>query len=83
MHGPVNLVAGADRNAEVVAALAVAFHRPAAVPVPGFALRLVLGDFASEVLGSARAVPAVLTASGFTPDHGDIATAAAWIRAGV
>ena len=81
VRGPVNLVAGADRNADVVAALAATWHRPAVVPVPGLALRLVLGDFAQEVLGSARAVPAVLAASGFVADHTGIATAAAWIKA--
>ncbi len=76
--GPVNLVAGADRNADVVAALADAVHRPAAVPVPAFALRLALRDFSSEVLGSVRAVPAALTGSGFEFRHGDIAAAARW-----
>lgn len=82
VHGPVNLVTAPARNAEVVAALAAAFHRPAAVPVPAFALRTVLGDFSSEVLGSIRAIPAVLDASGFVPVHGDLATAAAWVAAG-
>ena len=80
VHGPVNLVAGADRNADVVGALAAQWHRPAVLPVPAPALRLVLGDFASEVLGSARAVPAALTASGFSPDQQDITSAAAWVR---
>lgn len=82
VQGPVNLVTAPARNAEVVAALAGAFHRPAAIPVPSFALRLVLRDFSSEVLGSIRAVPAVLDASGFAPVHGDLATAAAWVAAG-
>jgi len=81
VHGPVNLVTAPARNAEVVAALAAAFHRPAAVPVPAFALRTVLGDFSSEVLGSIRAIPAVLDASGFVPVHADLATAAAWVAA--
>ena len=55
---------------------------PAAVPVPAFALRAVLGDFSSEVLGSIRAVPAVLDASGFVPVHADLATrrGAGWPR---
>lgn len=79
VHGPVNLVARADRNADVVAALASALNRPAAVAVPAFALRLVLGDFAQEVLGSARVVPAALAASGFAPDQPDLAAAAAWV----
>lgn len=82
VHGPVNLVTAPARNAEVVAALARAFHRPAAIPVPSFALRTVLGDFSSEVLGSIRAVPAVLDATGFVPTHRDLDTAAAWVARG-
>lgn len=76
--GPVNLVTRADRNADVVEALAQAVHRPARVPVPAFALRLALRDFASEVLGSVRAVPAALEASGFVPEHRDLPAAARW-----
>jgi len=79
VSGPVNLVARADRNADLVAALARALHRPAVVPVPAFALRLALRDFSSEVLGSVRAVPAALDASGFVADHRDLETAAAWV----
>jgi len=79
VHGPVNLVTRADRNADVIDALARAMHRPAAVPVPAFALRALLGDFSSEVLGSIRAVPAALDASGFRPVHPDLASAAAWL----
>jgi len=79
VSGPVNLVTRADRCADVVAALARALHRPALVPVPAFALRLVLRDFSSEVLGSIRAVPAVLTASGFRPEHPDLESAARWV----
>ena len=79
VHGPVNLVTAPSRNAEVIAALARAMHRPAVVPVPAFALRAVLGDFSSEVLGSIRAVPAVLDASGFEPVHADLDAAARWV----
>ena len=79
VHGPVNLVTRPARNADVVSALASAMHRPALIPVPAFALRLVLGDFSSEVLGSIRAVPAVLDASGFQPTHADLRTAADWV----
>ena len=82
VHGPVNLVTGADRNADVVGALAKALHRPAVLPVPAFALRAVLGDFSSEVLGSNRAIPRVLSADGFVPTHPDLATAARWVAAG-
>lgn len=82
VRGPVNLVTAADRNADVVGALARAFHRPAVVPVPAFALRAVLGDFSSEVLGSNRAVPTVLAADGFVPTHPDLTSVARWIAAG-
>jgi len=82
VHGPVNLVTAPARNAEVVAALAKAMHRPAVVPVPAFALRIALGDFSSEVLGSIRAVPTVLAASGFVPTHPDLRTAAEWVANG-
>jgi len=82
VHGPVNLVTAADRNADVVGALAKALHRPAVLPVPAFALRAVLGDFSSEVLGSNRAIPRVLSADGFVPTHRDLATAARWVAAG-
>lgn len=79
--GPANLVAEPARNRDVVAALAAEWHRPAVVPAPAWALRLILGDFAPEVLGSVRAVPTALAASGFLPEHPDIATAASWLRA--
>ncbi|WP_028046542.1 TIGR01777 family oxidoreductase [Cellulomonas sp. URHE0023] len=82
MHGPVNLVTASDRNADVVKALAQALHRPAVVPVPAFALRTVLGDFSSEVLGSNRAFPRALAADGFVPTHPDLGTAARWVAAG-
>lgn len=82
VHGPVNLVAAADRNVDVVKALAAAVHRPAVVPVPAWALRVALQDFSSEVLGSIRAEPAALTASGFRPVHADLVSAAAWVAAG-
>ncbi|WP_029287869.1 TIGR01777 family oxidoreductase [Cellulomonas sp. HZM] len=77
--GPVNLVTAPDRNADVVAALAHAMHRPALLPVPAWTLRLALGDFSSEVLGSVRAVPTVLDESGFEPTHPDLASAARWV----
>ncbi|WP_129339389.1 TIGR01777 family oxidoreductase [Cellulomonas endophytica] len=79
VSGPVNMVTDATRNAELTAELARALHRPSLVPAPAWALRLVLGDFSSEVLGSQRAVPEVLRSSGFVPEHADAATAARWV----
>lgn len=79
-QGPVNLTAPAPAtNSEVTAALARALHRPAFVAVPGFALRLVLGEFAQEVLGSIRALPRVLTEDGFSFAHPALEAAVDWL----
>ena len=65
--GPVNLVSpNPVTNQEFTAALARALHRPALLPVPAFALRIALGGFSTEVLGSKRILPKVLTENGFT-----------------
>jgi hypothetical protein len=51
------------RNATFAHALGAAVHRPAIVPAPAFALRLVLGEVAdAALLASQRASPAVLQA---------------------
>lgn len=76
VHGPVNLVAEPATQLEVVRALAERLHRPAALPAPGWAVRLGLGTFAEEILGSVRAVPEVLRAAGFVHRHPAIADAA-------
>jgi uncharacterized protein (TIGR01777 family) len=52
-------------NAELATALGRALHRPAFLPVPGFALKLVLGEAASGLLGGQRALPKALEALGF------------------
>lgn len=64
--GPVNLVTASIRNAELARALGHALHRPAWLPVPGFALRAAVGEFADYLLGGRRVVPAKLRALGFT-----------------
>ena len=81
VHGAVNLVAHADTNAELTSALARALHRPAVLRVPAWAVRLALADFSQELLGSVRAVPRVLTETGFVPVHGDLAAATAYVTA--
>jgi uncharacterized protein (TIGR01777 family) len=84
VSGPVTLAApNPATNAEMTRELARALHRPAVVPVPAAALRIVLGGFSSEVLGSIRAVPSVLTASAFRWQHPTTAEAAAWVAAQV
>jgi uncharacterized protein len=74
--GPFNLTAPAPvTNAEFTRALATALGRPALLTVPPVVLRTALGEVASEVLGSARVIPAKLRAAGFSFAHPDIATA--------
>lgn len=66
LSGPVNLTAPEPlTNRQVTEAMARVLHRPALLPVPALALRLVLGEFAEDVLGSQRARPARLLESGF------------------
>lgn len=51
LAGPVNVVAPAPvTNADFTHALGAALHRPAALVVPGFALKLAYGDMAEETL---------------------------------
>lgn len=52
-------------NAWFTKCLAGAVNRSAVLPVPGWILKLALGEFACALLGSQRAVPAMLERSGF------------------
>lgn len=65
--GPVNLVSPeALRQGEFAKVLGSALCRPAVLPVPRFALSLLLGQMADEaLLSSIRARPAVLQAIGY------------------
>lgn len=66
LHGPVNLTAPEPvTNREVTAAMARVLHRPAILPVPTPVLRVVLGEFAADVVGSQRVRPTRLLDSGF------------------
>lgn len=75
IQGPVNVVApGALTNKEFTACLAKVLNRPALIPVPPFALRLLFGDMADEMLlTSSRAQPAKLLASGYCFQDADLA----------
>lgn len=76
LSGPVNLTApDPATNAEITKALGKALRRPTLFPAPAFALKLVLGEFSQEVLGSNRVVPAKLLAAGFTFAHPEIESA--------
>jgi uncharacterized protein (TIGR01777 family) len=74
--GAVNLTApNPVTNQEFTAALARAMHRPAIFPAPAFALRIALGGFSTEILGSKKVMPKVLTDSGFVFDYPHVSTA--------
>jgi hypothetical protein len=76
VSGPVNLTSpNPVTNSEFTAGLARAMHRPALFPVPAFALKIVLGGFSAEVLGSKKVMPQVLTEAGFTFDYPHISSA--------
>ena len=80
ISGPVNLGAPEPaRNAQVIRAIARAFHRPAVVPAPAFALRIVVGEFAEDILASVRMLPQQLLAAGFRFAHPDLDGAARWL----
>jgi len=66
MRGPVNGTSPQPlTNAQFTRALAKALHRPAILPVPEFALNLVLGKMSEIVLGSQRVIPEVALRTGF------------------
>jgi hypothetical protein len=53
------------RQKEFGKALGKVLHRPAFMPTPAFALKLILGGFSTELLSSKRVLPARLQESGF------------------
>jgi uncharacterized protein (TIGR01777 family) len=71
IEGPFNATAPAPvTNAEFTRTLGRVLHRPAVLPVPAAALRLVFGTMADEtILASARVVPGRLLASGYAFRH--------------
>ena len=76
VHGPVNVVSpNPVTNAEFTHALGRALGRPAFLPAPACALRLVLGELAGSVLSSQRARPSVLQRTGFEFAHPDLGPA--------
>ena len=65
--GPINVTAPAPvTNKEFSRALGRALHRPAFMPVPGFALRLLYGEMATIVTTGVRAEPRRLEELGYS-----------------
>jgi uncharacterized protein len=66
LRGPVNATApNSVTNAQFTRDLAEALHRPAFLPVPKFALHLLLGDMAEIVYASQRVIPEAAAAAGY------------------
>ena len=73
IEGPINVCTpNPVTNRQLTDALARLLSRPAALPVPGAALRLVFRDFADDLLAGQRVVPTKLLASGFTFEKPDV-----------
>jgi uncharacterized protein len=68
VRGTYNITAPEPvRNRDFARGLGRAIHRPSFMPTPAFALRLIFGEMADEVLlGGQRVVPSRATKEGFT-----------------
>jgi NAD dependent epimerase/dehydratase family enzyme len=65
-RGPFNGTAPEPMtNAAFAKALGRALHRPAILPMPGFALRLIVGEMAEVLLTGQRVLPQAALALGF------------------
>ncbi|HZT39482.1 MAG TPA: TIGR01777 family oxidoreductase [Bryobacteraceae bacterium] len=66
LDGPVNVTAPHPvTNAAFTRALAQALGRPAVIPVPSLALRVLFGEMAGVLLGGARVLPQVALQAGY------------------
>lgn len=77
LGGPVNITAPEPAtNADFARALAATLHRPAVLPAPAFALRLLLGEMADELLLSGqRVLPKKALSAGYSFRHKDLSAA--------
>jgi NAD dependent epimerase/dehydratase family enzyme len=70
LRGPLNVTAPAPvRQREFAKTLGRVLRRPAWVPAPALALKLVLGEFSTEVLTSKRVVPEAAEQAGYLFAH--------------
>jgi uncharacterized protein len=75
-RGAFNAVAPTPAtNAEFTSALGRVLHRPTLIPVPAFALKLILGELAESLLTGQRAIPARAQEMGFQFRFPDVNTA--------
>ena len=72
-HGPANATAPTPAsNRDFSRALGRALKRPAVLPVPGLALRVIYGEMAQLITGGARVVPAKPLMLGYPFRHEDL-----------
>lgn len=66
LNGPCNVASPSPvSNAEFARAIGRALHRPALFPVPGFALKALVGEFAENLLTGQKVLPAVAQRLGY------------------
>lgn len=76
LAGPVNATSPAPvRQREFAKAIGRVLRRPALLPGPAFAIKLVLGEFAFEVLTSKRVVPGAAVEARYTFAFTDVEVA--------
>ena len=77
LRGPINVVGpNPVRNAEFTKTLASVLSRPAILPMPAFAARLVFGQMADELLlASQRVEPTNLSSTGYTFQNPELRSA--------
>jgi len=83
LSGPVNLTAPQPVcNADFTRTLGKVLGRPTLVPLPAFAVKLLLGEMGDELLlAGQKVLPRKLLASGFRFAHADLESALRWALA--
>jgi uncharacterized protein (TIGR01777 family) len=82
VSGPLNATAPEPvSNADFTHRLAAALHRPAIMPVPAFALKLLFGEMAGLLLASQRVEPRAALDAGFRFRYPELAGALANVLA--
>jgi len=77
VRGPVNVVAGNQRQADFARALGDVLKRPSWLPVPAVALRLAVGELADYLLHGRVVAADVLARSGYAFKHPELSAALA------
>lgn len=79
VSGPVNIVGPTPAtNADLIKAVGSALNRPTPWVVPGFALRVVVGEASVELLRGARVRPRVLEGAGFVWSYASVTDTVRW-----